>query len=82
MGGAGTKYEEDVIERGSIYYLKERRAVEVTLPLRDRNGDVTAALKTRMTTFPGETKETAVARATIIKKAVEQRMTTYETLAP
>jgi hypothetical protein len=39
--------------------------------LRDRNGDVIAALKTRMTTFLGETDENAVTRATVIKKAVE-----------
>ncbi len=82
LGAAGSKYEQDVIERGSIYWLKDGKAVEVTLPLRDRNGDVTAALKTRMASFPGETRETAVARATVIKQAVEQRMTTFETLAP
>ena len=82
LGSSGTKFEQDVIERGSIYYLKDAKAVEVTLPLRDRNGDVAAALKTRMTTFPGETKETAVARATIIKKAVELRMANTESATP
>jgi hypothetical protein len=82
LGTAGTKYEQDVIENGSIYYLKDGKAVEVTLPLRDRNGDVAAALKTRMTSFRGETKETAVARATVIKKALEQRMTTFDKIAP
>jgi hypothetical protein len=74
LGAAGTQYEADVIERGSIYYLKDRDAVEVTLPLRDRNGDVAAALKTRMAAFAGETRDTAVARATVIKKAIEKRM--------
>jgi Domain of Unknown Function (DUF1080) len=78
LGTAGTKYEEDVLERGSIYYLKERKAVEVTMPLHDRNGDVTAALKTRMESFPGETRDTALVRATIIKNAVEERMARYE----
>jgi hypothetical protein len=74
LGVAGSKYEADVIARGSIYFLKDGNAVEVTLPLRDRNGDVAAALKTRMVSFPGETKDTAVARATVIKKAIEKRM--------
>jgi hypothetical protein len=82
LGAAGTKYEQDVIDRGSIYWLKDGKTVEVMLPLRDRNGDVTAALKTRMESFPGETRDTAVARATIIKQAVEQRMTTFDTFAP
>jgi hypothetical protein len=74
LGAAGTKYEEDVIKRGVIYYLKDGNAVEVTLPLRDRNGDVAAAIKTRMTTFPGETQATAVARATVIRKTIELQM--------
>jgi len=74
LGALGTKYEADVIEHESVYYLKDGDAVEVTLPLRDRNGEVAAALKTRMKSFPGETRDTAVARATIIKKAIEKRM--------
>jgi hypothetical protein len=82
LGVAGTKYEEDVIERGSIYYFKDHKAVEVTLPLRDRNGDVTAALKTRMESFRGETRDTAIARATVIKKAIEQRMAVSQDATP
>jgi len=78
LGAAGTKYEEDVIERGVTYYLKDGKAVEVTMPLRDRNGDVTAALKTRMESFRGETKDSALIRATVVKKAIEERMASYE----
>jgi hypothetical protein len=78
LGSAGTKYEEDVIERGAIYYLKDGKAVEVTMPLRDHNGEVSAALKTRMAAFPGETQDTAVARATVIRKAIEQKMATLQ----
>jgi Domain of Unknown Function (DUF1080) len=78
LGAPGSKYEADVIERGAIYYLQDGKAVEVTLPLRDRNGDVSAALKTRMASFPGETENTAVARATVIKKAIEQKMTVLQ----
>ncbi|HEY3861735.1 MAG TPA: family 16 glycoside hydrolase [Verrucomicrobiae bacterium] len=74
IGTPGTQYEQDVIERGLVYYLKDHGDVEVTMPLRDRNGEVSAALKTRMKAFPGESKEAALARATIIRKAVEQRM--------
>jgi hypothetical protein len=74
LGTPGTKYDADVIERGIMYYLKDGKAVEVTLPLRNRNGDIAAALRTRMASFPGETQETAVARATIIKKAIEKQM--------
>jgi hypothetical protein len=78
LGAAGTKYEQDVIDRSSIYYLKEPGAVEVTVPLRDRNGEVVAALKTRMGSFPGETQGTAVARAVVVKKAIEARLGTLQ----
>jgi Domain of Unknown Function (DUF1080) len=78
LGTPGTKYEADVIERGSIYYLKDGKAVEVWLPVRDRNGDVAAAIKARMQSFPGETRDTAIARATVIKKLIEQKMENFQ----
>ncbi len=78
VGSAGAKYEEDVIQKGVMYYLPDGKAVEVTMPLRDRNGEVAAALKTRMTTFPGESRDNAIARATVIRKAIEQRMKTLQ----
>jgi len=71
FGAAGTKTEADVIERGTVYYLKGDKTVEITMPLRDRNGDIVAALAVKMKAFPGETEATAVTRATIVKKAVE-----------
>jgi hypothetical protein len=80
LGAPGTKTEADVIERGSIYYLKTDKTVEITLPLRDRNGDIVAALAVKMKTFPGETEATAVARATIVKKAFEEQIANMEDL--
>jgi hypothetical protein len=71
LGAAGTKTEQDVIANGRTFFLKQSGSVEVTQPLRDRNGEVIAALKTTMNSFRGETTETAVARATLIKQAVE-----------
>jgi len=78
LGSPGGKSEEDVIAKGVILYLKQTESVEVTQPLRDRNGEVIAALKTTMTIFPGETAQTAVARATQIKKAVESGLAILE----
>ena len=80
LGAPGTKYEADVIERGIMYYLKDGKAVEVTLPLRNRNGDIAAALKARMEAFPGETEKTAVARATLIKTAIEKQMANFQSI--
>jgi len=78
FGAAGTKTEADVIESGSVYYLKEGRAVEITMPLRDRNGDIVAAIAVKMKTFRGETQATAVARATIVKRALELQIQTLQ----
>jgi len=78
LGEAGTKTEQDVIERGSIYYLKDTRSVEITLPLRDRNGDVVAAVKIKMKTFRGETQSTAVTRAGLINKELESQLATLQ----
>jgi hypothetical protein len=80
LGAAGAEYDEDVIKHGTIYYLKDRNAVQVTLPLRDRNGDVAAALETRMKSFPGETQGTAVTRATVIRKAIEERIAALQNI--
>jgi hypothetical protein len=81
LGTAGTKVEADVIARGTVYFLKHNGQVEVTLPLRDRNGEVVAALRTTMTTFRGETRDNAVARALIVKNNLEHRMATLEDIS-
>jgi hypothetical protein len=78
LGATGTKFDGDTIQRGTIYYLKLSKAVEVTLPLRDRNGDIAAALKVRMKSFPGETQATAVSKATLVKKVIEERIGTMQ----
>jgi hypothetical protein len=74
LGKSGTKVEADVIATGTMYYQKLHKAVEVTLPLRDRNGEIVAALKIRMKSFPGETMATAVSRASVAKKHIESRV--------
>jgi hypothetical protein len=78
LGAPGTKVEADVINRGTIYFLKIPKFVEVTLPLRDRNGDIAAALKVKMKSFPGETEATAVSKATLVKQAIETRIGTLQ----
>jgi hypothetical protein len=74
LGTPGTDVEAAVIQNASVYYLKLPHSVEVILPLRDRNGEVIASLNVKMKSFPGETQDTAVARATQVKKAVETQM--------
>ena len=78
VGEAGTKTEQDVIDHASIYYLKDQKSVEITLPLRDRNGDVIAAAKVKMKTFRGETENIAVTKAGLIIKELEDQLATLQ----
>jgi hypothetical protein len=59
-------------------YLKLKDAVELTMPLRDRNGDIVAAVKTTMSTFKGETTDTSAARAGAIRTDLESRFNTLQ----
>lgn len=78
MGAEGTKVESDVLAHGSVYYLKKNRAAEVTLPLRDRNGDIVGALKVKIKSFRGETEATATTRAVEVKKDMELEIQTMQ----
>jgi hypothetical protein len=80
LGVGGGKVEQDVIERGTIYCNKDKGWIEVTMPVHDRNGDIAAALRTRMDRFPGETQDTAIGRAVVVKKAVEDRLNTMQNI--
>jgi len=74
MDRAADKAAHDVISRGVTYYGKGKKSVEVTMPLRDRNGDLVAAARVIMQTFFGETEQTALARAMPIVKDIEGRI--------
>jgi hypothetical protein len=80
LGQAGDKAEADVIKRGVSYYLKEKDAASVTLPMRDRNGDPIAAVRVVMATFAGQTEQNAVVRATPIVKQMESQVQTLRDL--
>jgi hypothetical protein len=73
LGQAGAKTESEVIHRGEIYFGKEKDSVSVIAPLRDRNGEPMAAVRIVMKSFPGQTEENALPRATPIVKEVQER---------
>jgi hypothetical protein len=81
LGLPGTKVEADVIAHGTPYYMKIRKSVEVTLPLRDRNGEIVAALKIRMKSFRGEMEATALGKAAVIKQDAEKRVNANQEIA-
>jgi hypothetical protein len=74
LGSFGGQTEASCLESNATFYLKLDKAVEITLPLRDRNGDIVAALKVTMPTFAGEPEKNAVNRATLIRKDMERQM--------
>lgn len=79
-GRAGAKAELDVLTQGLVYYGKENDSVLVTLPLRDRNGDLIAAVKVIMKAFPGQTEQTAIARAMPVVRHIQERVRSLKDL--
>jgi hypothetical protein len=74
VGKPGNQLHEEVIGRGMIYQGREKDNVLVTMPLRDRNGDIVAAVCLSMKSFPGQTERNAIARALPIIKEMEKRL--------
>jgi hypothetical protein len=74
IGTFGGKVEQDVIERDVVYHGKRERVAIITMPLHDRNGDVAAAVRITMQSFPGQTEQNAVARAQPIIRQMEKRI--------
>jgi len=74
IGQAGGTSELGTLTHGTIYYGKEQDAVSVVMPLRDRNGEITAALRLRMRSFAGQTEQNALGRAQPIAKHLETRL--------
>lgn len=70
----------DVLARSIPYHGKDRDTVNITLPLRDRNGENVAAIKVVMKSFPGQTEKNALARALPIARRIETRFQTLKDL--
>ena len=77
---AGFPEERKVIESGEMMYLARKQDVAVTLPLRDRNGEIIAAVRVTMKRFAGQTAKNAVARAQPIVSEIQAGATTLEGL--
>jgi hypothetical protein len=74
LGQAGGKEEKNCLVEGTPYFGKTREAAIVMLPLRDRNGEVVAAVKVTMNTFFGQTEQNALARARPVVNFMESRV--------
>jgi len=80
IGGPGETTDDDVINRGVNYFRKDKSAVYVTMPLRDRNGDTVAAVRFVMKKMPIQTEENALVRAMPILKQMQLRASAVESL--
>jgi hypothetical protein len=80
LNRAGGKAEQDVIAQGTPYYGVDQGSFSVLLPLRDRNGDSVAAVRVIMKRFPGQTEQSAFARARPIVLDMQNRFSTLQDL--
>jgi hypothetical protein len=81
IGNAGGDSEVEAIKTGTIFYGRAHGINEVTLPLRDRNGENIAALRVRSNSFFGETQNNAFTRSDVARKMIEQLITSADDLA-
>jgi hypothetical protein len=80
LGQLGGKEEQGAIGHGAVFYGKEKGAVSVIMPLRDRNGDSIAAALIKMKSFPGQTEQNALARAQPIVREMQDKVQTLQDL--
>jgi len=75
-----TEALKQAIKDGTVFFGRDHGAVLVTLPLHDRNGENIAAIRVKLKSFFTETQESAVTRAVMIQKKLEELCTTGEEL--
>lgn len=76
----GIPKEMEVIKTGKIMYLREKKQVTITLPLRDRNGEPVAAVRVTMERFPGQTQKNAIVRAQPVVANIQESILGLESL--
>lgn len=74
LGQPGGVNEAEVLASGVSLVRRDKDAATVVLPLRDRNGDVLAAVRIVMPTFPGQTEDNALMRAQPILKQLQKEV--------
>jgi 3-keto-disaccharide hydrolase len=74
VGQLAGKVERDVVARDVMYCGRGKKETVVTVALHDRNGEPVAALRVALTSFLGQTRQEAVARALPIAKEIERHI--------
>lgn len=71
IGKPGSEVVTHVFKEGVRYFGKNDHGTVCTVPLQDRNGEPIAAARIYMETFPGQTRNNALARTVPIVKFME-----------
>lgn len=74
MNQEGGDYEVKTFNGANGFCTRSKGLIEITLPLRDRNGEIAAVAKFSLKPFPGETQDAAWGRCKPIQAAMEDRM--------
>jgi Domain of Unknown Function (DUF1080) len=81
VGQAGSEDILGSMEANKPYYGRESGFGLVTMPVRDRNGDIIGAMRVKLKMALFESQDSAVTRATTIRKQVETLCPTEANLA-
>lgn len=74
LGRAAGEAEQGIFDMDTPFFGRLKNGVVVTLPVHDRNGEVIAALRVEMKSFPGQTENNALSRALPIAREMEKRI--------
>jgi hypothetical protein len=74
MNEEGGDFELKTIKGANGFCTRDKNQIDILLPLRDRNGEVAAAVKFALKPFPGETQDAAWGRCKPIQATMEDRM--------
>lgn len=74
IGQAADEAVLDSILRRNIYFARTRKTIVVTLPIKDRNGEGVAACRIELKSFPGQTRQNAVARCLPVIQMIEAQV--------
>lgn len=80
LGQPAGPTETKVLTGGESYFVRGRGVVTVVLPLRDRNGEIIAAVRLTLESFIGQTEANAHGRALPILKQMQARIGTLDDL--
>ncbi|MFN0069441.1 MAG: family 16 glycoside hydrolase [Limisphaerales bacterium] len=80
MGRAASATELDVITREGPALARAKEHVTAFYPLRDRNGEVSGALRLKMTTFRGQTDANILSRGMPALALVQERLARAQSL--